>query len=493
MIKSMAVIGGAQIVNIVLSILRMKVLAMLLGPSGVGLLSIFSNFKEMVAMGAGLGLGGSGVREIASAKGDMEALSRVRRVLFGTLFVQGVLAMAAVWMLRERLAIWLLDDAGYATGVGLIGVAVLLTLLTNSQTALLLGMRHISDLARVTVLGALGGTLVGLLAVWYWGQNGLIWFILAQPLATVLVAHYFTQRLPRPATVSLSLPESWRIWHSIAQLGIVFMLGGLATTATLLLIRSRVTQELGLDAAGHFAAAWSITMIYVGFLLQAMGADFFPRLTEVIDDRAAANRLMNDQSQLALALAGPVLLLMIGGAPWLIRLLYSAELDPAATLLQWQSVGNVFQLASWPLGFAFVAANRAKLALFLGVNFNILFIVALWVGFPLIGLNAAGIGFLFAYIVHFAVLDHLARRLLGFRWQPLSLWLIGGHGLLAVALLALSLVFPVAGAIMAVILATTTGLAGGHIVITKIGPEGRLVSRVARFYTAIRWPIQEAK
>lgn len=80
----------------------------------------------------------------------------------------------------------------------------------------------------------------------------------------------------------------------MARLGSAFMLGGLATTSTLLLVRSVITQELGLEAAGYFAATWGITMTYVGFLLSAMGADYYPRLTEVIHDRQAANALMND-------------------------------------------------------------------------------------------------------------------------------------------------------------------------------------------------------
>lgn len=35
-------------------------------------------------------------------------------------------------------------------------------------------------------------------------------------------------------------------------------------------------------------------MTYVRFLLGAMGADYYPRLTEVIHDRQAANALMDD-------------------------------------------------------------------------------------------------------------------------------------------------------------------------------------------------------
>ena len=75
----MLVIGSAQAVNILISIVRMKVLAVLLGPSGVGLLSIYNSLLEMVKQTAGLGMGSSGVREIASSRGDEATLSQVRQ------------------------------------------------------------------------------------------------------------------------------------------------------------------------------------------------------------------------------------------------------------------------------------------------------------------------------------------------------------------------------------------------------------------------------
>ena len=85
----MLVIGSAQFVNILISIFRMKVLAVLLGPSGVGLLSIYNSLLEMVQQTAGLGMGSSGVREIASSRGDEATLSRVRRVLFAAHLTTG--------------------------------------------------------------------------------------------------------------------------------------------------------------------------------------------------------------------------------------------------------------------------------------------------------------------------------------------------------------------------------------------------------------------
>lgn len=492
LIKSMLVIGSAQVVNILISIVRMKVLAILLGPSGVGLLSIYNSLQGMVQQTAGMGMASSGVREIATSRGHETTLSRVRRVLFAAHLVQGALAMLAVWLLRDQIATWLFGDAERAIEVGLIGVAILLALLGSAQTALLQGLRRIEDLGRVTVLGAFVGTVAGLAAVWLQGERGLIWFILAQPMVGVLIALHFTRRLPKPTSIRLSSVEIWDVWKPMAKLGAAFMLGGLATAATLLLVRGWISRELGLDAAGQFAAAWGITMTYVGFLLGAMGADYYPRLTEVISDRVAAVRLMNDQAQLCLAIGGPVLLLLIGLAPWLITLLYSAEFGPAVTLLQWQTVGNVFKLASWAVSFSIVAAARSKTFLCMELSFNIVFLGMVLILLPRIGLEVTAYAFVLGYLVYLITVYLLARRIHGFHWQLLSLGILGLHAGLATALLALALIAPLAAAMASPFLAIATGLFGLRVVLVKIGPEGRLASRLARFYAIIGWPVQSA-
>lgn len=492
LVKSMIIIGSAQSVNILVSLMRMKVLAILLGPTGVALLATFNSVMSTGTTLAGLGLGASGVRQIAASRGSGEALSRVRHVLLWANLGQGTLAMIALWLVRERLALWLLDDPAYARQIGLIGVGVLLGLIAASQTALLQGMRRIGDLARVTVFGAVAATVAGLLAVWLQGEDGLIWFLLVQPLTAILVAAYYTRRLPRPAAISFTLRRIWETWRPMAGLGAVFMLGGLATAMTLLLVRTVIIQSLGLEAAGHFAAAWSITMQYVGFLLVAMAADYFPRLTEVINTPKAATALMNDQTQIGLALGGPVLLLLIGLAPWVIELLYSAEFGPAASLLQWQTLGNIFKLASWPLSFALIAAARSRAYLFIQISWNTLFLLMIWVGLPRLGLTVTGIAFLIAYAFYFVLVNLLLHRLHAFRWERLSLALIGGHAGLGAGLFVLARLSPVAGAVAAVGLALLTGLVGARIVLRKIGPEGRLASKLARLYQAIGWPVEKA-
>jgi O-antigen/teichoic acid export membrane protein len=490
--KSMLVIGSAQAVNILISIVRIKTLAVLLGPSGVGLLSIYNSLKDMVQQTASLGINSSGVREIASSRGDEATLSRVRRVLFAAHLLQGTLAMVAVWLLRERIAIWLFGDALRATEVGLIGIAILTGLLAAAQTALLQGLRKIGDLGRVTVFGAFAGTLAGIAAVWLQGERGLIWLVLVQPLAAVLIALYYTRRLPKPMAERLSLFETWEIWKPMAKLGVAFMLGGLATAATLLLVRGHITNELGLDAAGYFAAAWGITMTYVGFLLAAMGADYYPRLTEVIHDKVAAVQLINDQAQLGLAIGGPVLLLLIGLAPWIITLLYSAEFSPAGPLLQWQTLGNVFKLASWALAFSIIASAHAKTFFLMELSFNIVFLSLVFVLLPHVGLEVTAYAFALGYLVYLCTVYVLVRCIHGFRWQALSIGLLSLHAVLAMALLALAIITPITAAFASPIIAAATGLFGLRIVLIKVGIRGRLPTTLYEIFERLGWPIHPA-
>ena len=252
LIRSMAVMGSAQAANIVISILRLKVLAVMLGPSGVGLLGIFSNLLDMVKTAAGLGIGKSGVRQIAISKRDEILLSRVKRVLLSAHLLQGAAAMVVVWVLRTQISEWLFGNSLYKNEVGLIGIAILLTLLGTAHTALLQGMRSINDLGRVTFYSALIGTVAGLVAIWFFGEAGVVWFVVVQPLAMIIIASKYTKRLQISKTKILRVVEIWDIWKPMVKLGTAFMLGGLATTVTMLLVRQNITQELGLEAAGLF-------------------------------------------------------------------------------------------------------------------------------------------------------------------------------------------------------------------------------------------------
>ena len=418
-LRSSYIVGGASVLNIVIGLVRTKAAALLLGPSGIGLIGLFQNLMGMASTVSGLGFGTAGTRQIAEARGrnDVEAIAAARRALFwGTMGLAGIGA-SVLWVFRSAIAETVLGDARLAGEVGWLALGVSLTVAAGSQGALLTGLRRIGDIARVSVLSALFSTLLGVGALWIWGRDALLFFVLAAPLASFVFGHIFVARLPKllqPATPLSELMEQWRL---LASLGAAFMVAGLATTVGQLIVRSLIQHELGAEALGYFQAAWTISMIYIGFVLTAMGKDYYPRLTAAIHDPAVANRLVNEQSEVALLLAAPVLLAMLGLAPWVVDLLYSTEFSASTSVLRWQILGDVLKVASWPLGFILLASGDGRTFMLTQSVAMAIFVGVTWTSLPFMGVEATGVAFLAMYAVLLPINKALARRKTGFRWD----------------------------------------------------------------------------
>ena len=92
-LKSSAIVGGSSVVNIAVSIVRAKAMALLLGPAGVGLVGLYSSVNELTHSIAGMGINSSGVRQIAEAAGSGESarIARTAAVLRRTSMALGLL------------------------------------------------------------------------------------------------------------------------------------------------------------------------------------------------------------------------------------------------------------------------------------------------------------------------------------------------------------------------------------------------------------------
>jgi O-antigen/teichoic acid export membrane protein len=417
-LRSTSIIGGASVINILFSLLRTKVAAVLLGPAGIGLIGLFQNLMSTAASVSALGFANAGTRQIAEAAGrdDASAVAAARRALFWGSLILATLGAGLVWGLRDVLALRVLGDARLAPEVGWLALAVGLTVAGGSQNALVNGLRRIGDIARVSVWSSVLSTVVGVGALLLWGRQALLVFVVAGPLVGFLVGHVYVARIPRIREPATPLPQLIGQWRTLVRLGAAFMVSGVLVTAGQLAVRSMVQHQLGTDALGQFQAAWGISMTYIGFVLGAMGTDYYPRLTAVIHDHDAVNRMVNEQTEIALVLAGPVFLAMLALAPWVIQLLYSKEFGEAAHILRWQILGDVLKVASWPLGFIILAAGDGRTFMLTESLMIAIFAGLVWLGLPMLGVQATGVAFFAMYVFHLPLMYWLARRRTGFGW-----------------------------------------------------------------------------
>lgn len=426
-LRSSSILGGASVINIVLGLVRTKVVAALLGTAGIGLVGLLQSLMATASEIAQLGVGQAGTRQVAAAASQEspEAIATVRRALFVGTAVMGTLGGVIVWCLREQLATEVLGDVARCGDVGWLALGVALSVFAASQNALINGFQRMGDLAKLSVGSAVVSTIVGVLAISLLGSDGVVLFVVVTPLASFSIASYLVRSMPASTTpVGVIVP-----WHAVQhelrtliQLGVAFMVAGAVTTVGQLAVRTLILREVGPDGLGQFQAAWSISMNYIGFVLSAMAGDYYPRLTAAIGDDARVNRLVNEQSEVALLMAGPVLMVILALAPWVIWLLYSAEFAEAAVLLRWQILGDMLKVVGWPLGFIVLASGHGKTFMFTQSLQMGVFTCLVWFGLPLMGVEATGPAFAAMYVVGVAVNYILATWNTSFSWNSHVRW-----------------------------------------------------------------------
>ncbi|HVU15369.1 MAG TPA: O-antigen translocase [Candidatus Didemnitutus sp.] len=417
-LKSTSIVGGATIFVMVVRMVRTKVLALLLGPAGIGLEGVFASAIDLSKTIVDLGVSSAGVRQIAAAvgSGDNRIVALTVAALRRCCLVLGLIGAGVFFLIRARLSLASFGNESHANDFGWLAIILLWNSLAGGQGALLQGMRRIGDLAKMNALGALTGAALSIPLVYFYGVRGIVPYMIAAAGAAVLVSWLYARKVP----VQRIAPTTGELVHEtghLLRLGFVFMSTGMMSTGALFLIRSIVTQQAGLAATGEFQAASALSTVYVGFVLQAMGTDFYPRLTAVASDNARCNQLVNEQAEISILLALPGVLATLAAAPWVIKLFYSGRFTVASDILTWQIVGTYLQVNSWPMGYILVAKGRASAMFWSDLLSYGLYVGLAWLGLRWFGLPGLGLAYLGLYLFHWVLMFVLAKAVSSFSWS----------------------------------------------------------------------------
>lgn len=381
-------------------------------------MGLYGSISDLTQAVAGLGINSSGVRQIAEAAGsdDTERIARTATVLRRVAQAAGLIGAVILLALSGPVSVLTFGSMERRIGVALMAVAVLLNLVAGGQAALIQGMRRIGDLARMNVLGAFLGAVASVGLVFLWREDGVAPALIAVAGMALLSSWWYSRKIEVPKAV-LDLGAVRREAGALLGLGLAFMAGSLLTMGSAYAIRVLISNRLGLEATGLYQAAWTLGGMYVGLVLQAMGADFYPRLTAVAHDHGCCNRMVNEQAQVNMLLAGPGVLATLVFAPLVLSLFYAPQFAQAVGTLRWICLGVALRVIGWPLGYILIAKGEKKLFFLSDATWTVTHLTLAWLLTSRFGLTGAGMAFGVAYMLH-AILNYfLCRQLTGFSWS----------------------------------------------------------------------------
>jgi enterobacterial common antigen flippase len=417
-LKSFVLIGGSSVLNIGIGIVRTKAMAVLLGPAGFGLMGLYGSIADLALSIAGMGVNSSGVRQIAEAagSGDAKRLARTVTVLRRTAVLLGILGAGLLVGFPQKISELTFGTDQHAGAVALLSLAVFFRLVAGGQGALVQGMRRIADLAKMSVLGALFGTMISIPVVYFLREDGVVLSLVCVAAMSIVTSWWYSRKVQiQPSAMTVS--DVRREAAALLKLGFAFMAAEFLVMGAAYVVRIIVVRNAGLEAAGFYSSAWTLGGLYIGSILQAMGTDFYPRLVEAATDNAQCNRLVNEQTQVSLLLAGPGIIATLTFAPLVIALLYSAKFAEAVEILRWISLGMALRVITWPMGFIILAKNRQLIFLGADLAWTVVNVGLAWLCVGRFGVAGAGIAFFGSYVFHGFMIYPIVRVLSGFRWS----------------------------------------------------------------------------
>jgi len=440
-VKSTVLIGGASVVNIGVSVFRAKAMALLIGPAGVGLVGLYASALELTQSVAGMGLNSSGVRQIAEASGsgDASRLGLLSAVLRRTALALGILGAVFLIVFSREVSLRTFGSESYAVSISFLSLAVLFRLLSDAEGALLQGTRRIADLARVSALSALVSTVSTLALIFFLREHGIVPSLVATAGITLVLSWLYRRKLQLAnAAPSLTQVRS-EIWP-LLTLGCAFTASVVLTSGSAYAVRTAVREYVGLESAGLYQSAWNLGGLYVGVILQAMGSDFYPRLTALANRHVECNRLVNQQTRIGLLLAGPGVIATLTFAPFVIALFYASSFTGAVEPLRWICLGMLLRVIAWPMGYIILAKNARTIFFLTEVAASVVHVGLAVVLVKYFGLRGATMAFFALYAWHMTIIYVIVRRLSEFRWSREN-WTLGVAVLSAIALVFLSFLF----------------------------------------------------
>ena len=414
-LKYTGIFGGVQGLNVLIGLVRTKLVAILLGPSGMGLASLFNTTVGFVSQATNLGLPISAVRQMSELydQGDQEAINHFVKVIRGWSLLTALVGMLVCVAIGPFLSQTTFAWGDHSLHFMLLSPAVGMMAITGGETAILKGMRKLGSIAIIQVLAVVAALAISVPVYYVFGESGIVPVIVMMAFATmVLTLKQSLKLIPlRLRGAKGMLGEGMEM----VRLGVAFTLAAVIGTASEMLIRSYLNVTGDLDILGLYNAGYMLTITYAGMVFSAMEADYYPRLSAVQHDIEATNETVNRQMKVSLLLISPMLAALIIALPLLVPMLFSGKFLPVVGMAQVAALAMYMKVLTLPVAYITLARGYSLSYLFLESCYFVVFVVLIIVGYQYWGLFGTGLAITLAHVFEYLLVNGYAYKKYGYR------------------------------------------------------------------------------
>lgn len=414
-LKYTGLFGGVQGLGILVGVIRNKFIAVILGPEGMGLLSLFNSTTRLMGDSTNFGISMSAVKNISEAvdKGDEQTIRRNIAMVRMWSLLTAALGTLLTILLSPWLSKFTFSWDGHTLHFICLAPVVGLTSLTGAELAILKGLRQLRSLARISIYGMLAALISSVPIYLLYGVSGIVPSLVLLAAIQMIITMAYSYRLyPLRIQWNRHLMSDG---FSMIRLGVAFVTAGMLSSGADFLIRSYLNNVSDIDTVGLYNAGVMMTMTYVSMVFSAMETDYFPRLSGINHLGVTFNTTVNCQIEVMLLIVSPLLVAFMIGLPLLLPLLFSSKFMPMLGMMQIIILAMYMRALKLPVQYIPLAKGDSRSYLFLEGTYDVLYVVSVTYMFSLFSLRGAGIAILLTSITDLVVTYVYCRYRYGYR------------------------------------------------------------------------------
>lgn len=408
MAKSSGIVAFVQLFQMFFSLLRNKIIAILLGSAGFGIWSLLNTFIEMVTSFSVLGLDQGGVREIAKSSESSSSIGKCIFTFRISILICSVFFSLIIFYFSDEISIKLFNNTNYSSGIKFISIVTIFYGIAKGGYAILNGVHALKYLAKSQILSAIIGSLGSISIIFFWGEIAIPYALAIVIFSMAIITSLYVKKLE----IKSILPqknEFLSILKKLLSLGIGFTIAALVASLMTLLSRSYLSNHYDLQAVGIYQASWTISNLYIGIILSAMGVDFMPRLAKISHDDNLMNQQINQQIEFGITLSSIGITFILLFSPLILHILYSNEFIIGTNIIRWQILGVALRIVAFPFSYSIMAKSKPIQYAVIQTVFWVLDYIFLILFSKLWGFNALGVNYFIAYIFY-AIMTYFACK-----------------------------------------------------------------------------------
>jgi len=416
--KATSIFGGVQVINILLTILRSKFIAIFLGPGGMGVYSILTSSITMISSLTGFGLGSSAVKNVSAASADnnYEKIAGTVLVVKRLVFYTGLLGCILTFFSADFLSKISFGNKDYTNAFRIISLIFIFTQISLGQSIILQGLRQLKYMAASNLLGSFFGLIFSLPLYYYYGLQGIVPSLIVTAVFTLLGTWFYSNKIKLPK-VFVSKDDTIIQGKEMLTLGFVLSMSNLITLGANYFLRIYINNKGSLTDVGLFNAGFAIINSYVGLIFSAMSVAYFPRLSIAINNVELANKEVNQQSEIAILIIAPILCVFLVFINWVVVLLYSDKFIGINKMMHYAALAMLFKTLSWAIAFLLPAKGDSRNYFINELIANIYMFIFNVLGYYFWGLTGLGIAFLVGYLFYLIQMIIVSKWLYSFKFD----------------------------------------------------------------------------